>query len=574
MAKWSLLRAGNAANNIAGGGSISPPGPNSVPNAQSVSCTGFMNPVSGAITLTVSVTPPSPAGSFLGVHLFLEIPDQSANPAQVVGTSAVGGSAAVTGPWNTMDLGEYTYSAGQQPWTLTSPGSPNIDATLNYQCRLYAVSFSASAENALVQANRSGASPNVAFTLASLASGSKTAGTSVTATSGPIAAAALAPDNSTGKLKTPVAVIVSSVPANIANWCYQLVLTMGNTDPTQAANRFAVTGLQTQAGLVVAPADGILTPHSFVLDTPTAATNATVWLQSGLMVNGVFQANPIVPGITPSFPISYGSTSGVLDFSQASVSTLGSTVAVENGLFGVAVIGQANIAAASIGTAQIQNAAVTDAQIANVSAAKISTGTLTVGGSSYPSISIFNSSGVEVGWIGQNAATQGAWFQTLAVGGSSPSSAPMTTDSSGNLSITWPQQTGGYGGGNTVGLSLSGGALVATKYSGGNPVQSTYVDGTGINIAAGAEVATMTATSLYVPISITAAQVQASTLVLKAGNLSSNNTGVPMNYSNGGNQGIQFTGTVGGSGGTFGTYSKGIYLYDINGSYIGMIPVI
>lgn len=48
---------------------------------------------------------------------------------------------------------------------------------------------------------------------------------------------------------------------------------------------------------------------------------------------------------------------------------------------------------------------------------------------------VFDSLGVNIGWIGTDGGNSGAWFQTMRVGGSSYATGKLRADSSGNLSI-------------------------------------------------------------------------------------------------------------------------------------------
>ena len=113
-----------------GGGSTSPVGV-----VSAITVTGFIDPLTNNITLTVGVTPPADP-NFKGCHLYLEIPDQSAAPAFVVGSTPVGGSAAVTGPWVTLDCSKVPYVAAQQPWTVTVPGPIDLDSTKDTPARI------------------------------------------------------------------------------------------------------------------------------------------------------------------------------------------------------------------------------------------------------------------------------------------------------------------------------------------------------------------------------------------------------------------------------------------------------
>lgn len=355
--------------------------------------------MAGFYTLQVTI-PPSGGGTGIGNHLYLEIPDQSAAAAFTVGTNTVGDGSTTAGPWTILDLGKYPLNDGT-PWTITGPAPFDFDDTRDTPCRLYAVPYSPSYEGQLVRANQPGASTSVPFTLISLKSGSPTAGTNVTTLTGDdgnyvsIVATALSPVNVTGKLETPVLVDLSSTPPNTPDWVARLVLTVGNTDPTQAANQQIVGSIITQSGPVYAAAgDGISVPHSFALDTPKTFTTATIWLQAGLKAKGkggTFTWNNIVPGITPSFQITYGSTTGTTDATAIMTSTIDASMAIISNAFGVAVGGidntrlaslavtAAKLAASSVTATAIANLAVGNAAIASlaVDASKIVSATIT-----------------------------------------------------------------------------------------------------------------------------------------------------------------------------------------------------
>src|SRR5581483_5531353 len=176
-------------------------------------------------------------------------------------------------------------------------------------------------------------------------------------------------DNSTGKLLRPVLVDVASVPNNIPGWCYRLVLTLAGQDPTNPANQRVVTGIETTTGPVPSGTDGITTPHSFAVDEPTSPTNAIVWLQSGLIdAGGNFQPNNIVPAVTPHFPISYGTTTGVTDASQVMQATIAARMSVTNGLLDLATGGVSNqfLGTGAVATINIQNLAITNPLLASL----------------------------------------------------------------------------------------------------------------------------------------------------------------------------------------------------------------
>jgi len=345
--------------------STTPPG-----DVTGLTVSGSFDPISRFGTITVAVTPP--AGLFDGCHLFIEIPDGSAATAFTVGTSDLSGTDSISGQWTPTDLERQPYVAAQQPWTVAFPIPAGLDVTAAIPCRLYAVSYTTAIENALVQAGQPGASPNQTFSLTPRVATAPASGTNVTQNTGPIVATVLAADNSTGKLKTPVYVIISSAPNTITGWVGQLVLTYGSADPTVLANQFPVGPIFTTAGPVNAGHDGILVPHSFAVDTPKSVVSATVWARTGLVdANGNYQWNNLVPGITPSFPITLGTTTGTIDAASILLASINSTMAVTASLFGVATNG--------IATINIQALAVTNPLLASlaVDAAKLATGAVT-----------------------------------------------------------------------------------------------------------------------------------------------------------------------------------------------------
>lgn len=332
--------------------------------------TGSFDPISGYATISVGVTPPS--APFTGCHIFIEVPDQSANPAFTVGISDLSGTDSVAGRWSPIDLAQQPYISDQQPWSLTFPIPDSVDRSGDLSCRVDVVSYTTIVENALVQFGQAGASPSVVFTLTRRVSHVPASGTNVTANMGPIVATVLPVDNSTGKLKTPVYVIVGSAPIGITGWVGQLVLTYGSADPTVLANQFPVGPIFNTAGPVNAGHDGITLPHSFAVDTPKTIQGATVWGITGLVdANGNYQWNNIVPNVTPSFPITLGTTTGTVDAASILLSSITATMAVTAGLFGVANNG--------IATINIQALAVTNPLLAAlaVDAAKLATGAVT-----------------------------------------------------------------------------------------------------------------------------------------------------------------------------------------------------
>lgn len=348
------------------GGSAAPP------NGTALIVSGYIDPITDNISLIVQAAPPSPIGTFLGYHFYAEIPDTSTVAPIIPGRTAVG-SGAPAGVWTTIDCGKKTYAASTQPWYLSPKTPAGLDPTVNTPCRLYAVPFSAGSEGPLVQANQPNPSLNQTFTLMSLAPpkpGSGTNVTTLTADDGPVGVTVIVepPDTSTGKMLTPFWASVTNTPA-VKGWTYQLVVTLNGADPTAVANQFIVTGLLTQAGPVPAGADGIAAPHTFVLPTPTAVTQGVLWLQAGLVdASGNFQANNIVPGITPSCPFTYGSTIGTLDAAAVILTSIANTMRVVGTLLDLAPLGVTNpyLGPGAVFTINVQGLNITNPLLADL----------------------------------------------------------------------------------------------------------------------------------------------------------------------------------------------------------------
>jgi hypothetical protein len=469
---------------IAGGSLPAVPG-----NPVSISVTGFIDPVSNTFTLSVNVVPPTTLGTFIGCHLYLEIPDQSSGTPFKIGTSAIGDGSGLTGPWFYIDLGQFPFSESE-PWVITGPAPASLDATQDIPCRLYANPYSTIYEPPLVQANQAGPSPNQTFTLVSLASGSPTSGTNVTSVAGPIVATVLSPVNVSGKLQTPVLVDVSSVPNTIPGWAFQLVVTYGTADPTVAANQFVVSSVQNQAGPVQpSAADGISVPHSFEIDTPTSMMTAIVWLQSGLVgSDNSFTANNIVPGITPMWPITYGTTTGTTDATSVMLATINASMAVVNQLFGVAPNGITNsfLGPSAVATINIQNLAITNLLLASlaVQAANMAANSVTAGNSAIAALAVGTAAI-------QTVAITNALIANLAVSGAQIQLATITGANVGTATIA----------GVNIGTATITQTNMATASIGTAQIQSLAVTDAKINDLS---VGKLTAGTIAVAVSLTA----------------------------------------------------------------------
>jgi hypothetical protein len=296
----AILRSGGTGGG-GGGGVITPP------NAGTVNVTGAIDPMTGVISVVAWVSLASGDSITQAWHFYLEIPDRSGGSAYTVGSTTLG-AAAVTGSWSPIDLGVKPIST-PQPVALTTMAPADLNPAIDVQARLYVSSVTASVDNPLVEAGQPGATPSVSFTIISGTSDSPVGGSNVTDVSGPITAAVLTPDSSTGVLLWPVLVTVSSIPSD-PGWSAQLVVTWQGKDPTLPANQVVVSQPFTTSGSVYGSPDKIATPHSFTLTSKTIQ-QATVWVQSGLMnAAGAYVWNNIVPGITPATFITVGAVNG------------------------------------------------------------------------------------------------------------------------------------------------------------------------------------------------------------------------------------------------------------------------
>lgn len=87
-----------------------------------------------------------------------------------------------------------------------------------------------------------------------------------------------------------------------------------------------------------------------------------------------------------------------------------------------------NLASNQLGT--LPPLSIEGLHVKNLSADQITTGTLIVGGGAPdPQLSVLNTAGVEVGWIGVRGVYSGAWFSSLYVGGTGPADAVITANS-------------------------------------------------------------------------------------------------------------------------------------------------
>jgi hypothetical protein len=165
-------------------------------------------------------------------------------------------------------------------------------------------------------------------------------------------------------------------------------------------------------------AQGRISPIENQISQPASSQTWRFYLRS-IDING--RRNSIVDdldgsaeaGETPWVDITVGSASGQLNLGKALSSSFATDLAVSGGQL----------------------------TLGNVSATKIVTGILQVGGggSKVSIMKNFDTLGSLIGWVGDDTGTSGyvgAWFKQLRIGGSSPSSAQIVADTSGNVTIS------------------------------------------------------------------------------------------------------------------------------------------
>jgi hypothetical protein len=200
---------------------------------------------------------------------------------------------------------------------------------------------------------------------------------------------------------------------------------------------------------------GRLTPITNDVSQPASVESWTFYLRS-IDING--RRNTIVGGVTPSIVLSVGNASGVLNLTKAASSSFSSEFQISSGAF----------------------------RVNQLSAATIVTGNLQVGGggSKVPQLKIFDTFSSLIGFIGDDTGGTGyvgAWFKQARVGGTSPSTAPLQADTSGNLSIAITGTTTVYiDGTNFVKVSSSVGSVQLA----GNDINITDTTGGSSTLSA------------------------------------------------------------------------------------------
>ena len=269
----------------------------------------------------------------------------------------------------------------------------------------------------------------------------------------------LKPDGSLGNIcggtLAPIANDISN-PASVQTWAFYIRSVDINGRWNSIAPQLTFTGGGGSGAVAVAVVTGGVITSIVLLNGGTGYTSApTVTVNAGQTTGGsgasitctlsgtAVASFTIVSGganytATPMVTISVGSGSGLLNLGKAALSSLSSQFSIPSGAL----------------------------QITALDAGLIITGNLQVGGgSSMPGqMKIFDHLGSLIGWIGDDTGGSGyvgLWAKEARFGGSSPSTAQIYTDTSGNVS---------FAGTLTAGVSISspvisGGSMSGTTLS-------------------------------------------------------------------------------------------------------------
>lgn len=150
--KWKIVSAAV---------SSTPPTPTAPDPVTVGTITYRYSPGKKELILTVPYTAPSPIGVFEGVHAYIEYPDQSADASlELNGTTALNGTFIAGGEWEPIDIGDFTYTAGE-PAVITGLGPPSAQVNI----RVYLTSYSSDVHVALTRNGLAGATPSAVVTV-------------------------------------------------------------------------------------------------------------------------------------------------------------------------------------------------------------------------------------------------------------------------------------------------------------------------------------------------------------------------------------------------------------------------
>lgn len=403
------------------------------------------------VKLFLPVTPPSPIGTCVGGHIYVEDPDQSAAPSILMdGATLMNGSGQLQGQWAPIDCGLIPYKSAEQPWIVEYGSGGN--ERIAHDVRVYVSSYSDTVDLPLVRYGLTGATPSFVVTVPAITTKKPNSGSNitpylVTSISGSVSAAV----SVSGKLRRPIGITVSlaGLPVLSTRWAYQL-LGFQDGDITQSPVLASGVITDTTGGLIPAGPDGITIAHTFGPEEPTAPMNITVYAVAGLIAAdryipglpphtpGSFIPNNIVPGITASCIVSIGTTGGVIDMTNVLLTSTSAEFHIDPDTGKWAMNAVDFTKATNFSTQFVVSAGAF--RVDNLAANLIVTGALQVGGPSMVSqVKIFDTSGNLIGWVGDDTAVSGfvgAWYKRLLIGGTSPATAKIVADSSGNVSIS------------------------------------------------------------------------------------------------------------------------------------------
>src|ERR1017187_230431 len=509
MGNWVTISTGGA------GGYTPPAGPTAFVID---SADGSYDVDAGELTIALAVHPSGGLGTTVGGHVYLEVPDQSAQGTTTfrLAASALASADRLRGTWRPLDAGQYPYVAEEQPWTVTLLIKTN---TLHAggsvtNVRAYVSAYSDDVELPLVRAGLTGETPSIVCAVDPNVK-KPGSGSSDAPNVASITAVCLSEDDSTGTLRTPIAVTVTGLPDPVpSGWGYEVCLTWDETFPdyTDPNVGQVASGIFDTEGLIPAGPDGITAPHTLALDTPTRIVTGVVWVRALLKDSaGNIRRNAIKPGVTQSANISVGVVDGTLGCRSLQDKTvLGDALkdrTVTSINIAIATITGTNIAVATITGTNIQTATITGTNIGpatitgtNIGAATIlgtNIGTATIAGTNIGAATIL---GANIG----AATILGGNIGAATIAGSNIQSATITGTNIGAATIA----------GNNIQSATILGSNIGAATIAGNNIGSATIEGTNIKSAtiAGSNIGSATvAGSNIQSATITGTQIAAAT---------------------------------------------------------------
>lgn len=238
--------------------------------------------------------------NFAGVELAVEAPDQGVSPqAKSDGTTPWDGTMALTGAITPLSFRQPYNAANPQPLLATIP-APSYAMSV----RLIALSFSINLTNTT--------GPQAVISIPASTAAKPAAGTAYAPCVGGITAVVGADKNLNGVLTTPITFTVTGLPTADPTWSSYVVIAQfpdGGFVP--------MTGPLSNSGQEIDPV------------TPATVINVVLWAVSqSLDSTNTLQTNPIVPGITPSCTVSYGTTGYTIPPVQTTTPPTGMAIAV------------------------------------------------------------------------------------------------------------------------------------------------------------------------------------------------------------------------------------------------------